>query len=71
MQLNQTSIYRGLELLMDWYLPIGVKMPKVSALENLGDFFQDNLMEAMTACAVALNSYDMAARMETHFVTTM
>lgn len=66
---QQSSIYRGLELLMQWYLPIGVKMPKVEALQNMGNFFQKNLMEAMAACAVALNSYDMAARLE--FIDTM
>lgn len=66
---EQSSIYRGLELLMQWYLPIGVKMPKVDALQNIGNFFQNNLMEAMASCAVALNSYDMAARRE--FIDTM
>ena len=54
---------------MQWYLPIGVKMPKVDALLNMGNFFQKNLMEAMAACAVALNSYDMTARLE--FIETM
>lgn len=66
---SQSSIYRGLELLMQWYLPIGVKMPKVDALQNMGNFFQKNLMEAMTACAIALDSYDMTARLE--FINTM
>ena len=49
---------------MDWYLPIGVKMPKVSALENLGDFFQDNLMEAMTTFAIAWETDDAGAKLE-------
>lgn len=64
MELNQTSIYRGLELLMDWYLPIGTKMPKVDALENLGNFFQNNLMEAMTTFAIAWETDDTEARLE-------
>lgn len=55
--------------MMQWYLPIGVKMPKVDALQNMGNFFQKNLMEAMTACAIALDSYDMTARLE--FINTM
>jgi len=66
---SQSSIYRDLELLMQWYLPIGVKMPKVDALLNLGNFFQKNLLEATTACAIALDTYDMGARLE--FINTM
>ena len=62
---SQSSIYRDLELLMQWYLPIGMKMPKVDALQNIGNFFQKNLLEAMTACAIALETYDIAARLET------
>lgn len=64
MELNQTSIYRGLELLMDWYLPIGMKMPKVDALENMGNFFQSNLMEAMTTFAIAWGTNDVEAKLE-------
>ena len=54
---------------MQWYLPIGFKMPKVDALQNMGNFFQKNLLEAMTACAVALDTSDMTARME--FINAM
>ena len=61
---SQSSIYRGLEDLMQWYLPVGVKMPKVDALQNMGNFFQNNLLEATTACAIALETNDMAARLE-------
>ena len=49
---------------MQWYLPIGMKMPKVDALQNLGNFFQNNLLEATTACAIALASNDMTARLD-------
>lgn len=51
-------------MLMDWYLPIGTKMPKVDALENLGNFFQNNLMEAMTTYAIAWETDDAEDRLE-------
>lgn len=63
MQLNQTSIYRGLELLMDWYLPIDASMPKVDALKNLGNFFQTNLLEAMTTFAFAWKTEDVKTKL--------
>ena len=49
---------------MQWYLPIGMKLPKAEALQNLGNFFQNNLLEAITSCAIALDTYDMTARLE-------
>lgn len=49
---------------MDWYLPIGMKMPKVDALENLGNFFQNNLMEAMTTFAIAWETDNAEAKLE-------
>lgn len=41
-----------------------MKMPKVDALQNMGNFFKNNLLEATTACAIALATDDMAARLE-------
>ena len=46
---SQSSIYRDLELLMLWYLPVGNKLPKARAVQYLGDKIQDNIMDAMTA----------------------
>ena len=61
---SQSSIYRDLELMMLWYLPIGRTMPKDQSLQNIGNFFQSNLLEAMTACAVALQTKDKGPRLE-------
>ena len=61
---SQSSIYRDLELLMLWYLPVGNKLPKARAVQYLGDKIQENIMDAMTACAIALNTSDMASRLE-------
>ncbi|MBR0177739.1 MAG: hypothetical protein IJQ11_09950 [Bacteroidales bacterium] len=58
MKPSQSSIYRDLELLMQWYLPIGNKMPKEQALQNLGNSFQQELIEAMRMCRLALKSSD-------------
>ena len=56
MSAQQYPLYRALELLHKWYLPIGNKMPKLEALQNLGREFQRNLLEATTACAVAIKT---------------
>lgn len=51
-------------MLMDWYLPIGAKMPKVDALEFIGHFFEENLMEAMATFAIAWDVNDTEKRLE-------
>lgn len=56
MSAQQYPLYRALELLHKWYLPIGNKMPKLEALQNLGREFQRNLLEATTACSVAIKT---------------
>lgn len=61
---SQSSIYRDLELMMLWYLPIGRTMPKDQSLQNIGNYFQSNLLDAMTACAVALQTKDKGPRLE-------
>lgn len=61
---SQSSIYRDLELLMLWYLPVGNKLPKARSVQYLGDKIQDSISDAMTACAIALNTSDLASRLE-------
>lgn len=55
---SQSSIYRDLELLMQWYLPIGNKiakdLPGEQAIHNLGNSFQQDLIDAMRSCRIAL-----------------
>ena len=64
MQPSQSSIYRDLELLMLWYIPIGNKLPKTTALQNIGNYIQESISDALTSCAVALNTSDKASRLE-------
>lgn len=64
MNAQQSSLYRDLEILMIWYIPIGGKLPKLQSLQNLGNNFQDNLISAMSACDMALNSSQMATRLD-------
>ncbi len=59
---SQSSIYRDLELLMQWYLPIGNKMPKDQALQNLGNSFQQDLIDAMRSCRIALKLREKKAK---------
>lgn len=64
MQPTQSSIYRDLELLMLWYIPIGNKLPNERALQNIGNYIQDSISESLTACAIALNTSDGKSRLE-------
>ena len=64
MNAQQSQLYRDLELLMLWYLPIGNKMPKLQAVQNLGNDLQINLIDAMSACDIALNTSDISSRLE-------
>jgi hypothetical protein len=64
MNAQQAQLFRDLELLMLWYIPIGNAMPKQQAIQNLGDDLQKNLIEAMSVCDVALNTSEPSSRLE-------
>ena len=51
MKASQSSLYRELENLMLWFIPVGNNIPKDFALRNLGERLQNELLDAMTACA--------------------
>lgn len=64
MKASQSSLYRELENLMLWFIPVGNNIPKDFALRNLGERFQCELLDAMTACSLALQTPEMAQRLE-------
>ena len=64
MKASQSSLYRELENLMLWFIPVGNNIPKDFALRNLGERLQNELLDAMTACSLALQSPDLAQRLE-------
>lgn len=64
MKASQSSLYRELENLMLWFIPVGNNIPKDFALRNLGERLQNELLDAMSACSLALQSPDLAQRLE-------
>ena len=64
MKASQSSLYRELENLMLWFIPVGNNIPKDFALRNLGERLQNELLDAMTACSLALQTPDLAQRLE-------
>ncbi len=64
MKASQSSLYRELENLMLWFIPVGNNIPKDFALRNLGERFQCELLDAMTACSLALQTPDKVQRLE-------
>ena len=49
---------------MLWFIPVGNNIPKDFALRNLGERLQNELLDAMTACSLALQTPDLAQRLE-------
>ena len=64
MKARQSSLYRELENLMLWFIPVGNNIPKDFALRNLGERLQNELLDAMTACSLALQTPDLPQRLE-------
>lgn len=49
---------------MLWFIHVGNNIPKDFALRNLGERLQNELLDAMTACSLALQTPDLAQRLE-------
>ena len=60
----QSSIYRELENLLLWFIPVGNNFPKDFALRELGKRMLNELADALTACALALKTQDLGHRLE-------
>lgn len=57
MKASQSSLYRELENLMLWFIPVGNNIPKDFALRNLGERLQNELLDAMTAWSTAASGW--------------
>ena len=64
MKATQSSLYRELENLMLWFIPVGNNIPKDFALRKLGERMQNEILDAMTVCNLALQTQDLHQRME-------
>lgn len=64
MKASQSSVYRELENLLLWFIPVGNNFPKDFALRGLGERMLNDLTDSLTACALALKTQDLSQRLE-------
>lgn len=64
MKASQSSVYRELENLLLWFIPVGNNFPKDFALRGLGERMLNELTDSLTACALALKTQDLSQRLE-------
>lgn len=64
MKASQSSLYREIENLILWFIPIGNNFPKDFALRNLGERMLNEMLDALTSCNLALQTSDINQRLE-------
>ena len=64
MEAKKSSLYREIENLILWFIPVGNNIPKDFALRNLGERMQNEMLDALTACNLALQTPDLHQRLE-------
>lgn len=64
MKASQSSVYRELENLLLWFIPVGNNFPKDFALRGLGERMLNELTDSLTACALALKTQDLSQCLE-------
>lgn len=64
MKATNSSIYREIENLLLWFIPIGNNFPKDFALRQLGERMLNELTDALTAVALALQTQELSQRLE-------
>ena len=64
MKATQSSLYREIENLILWFIPIGNNIPKDFALRSLGERMLNEMTDSLTACNLALQTKDLAHRLE-------
>lgn len=64
MKASQSSLYREIENLMIWFIPIGNNIPKDFALRELGGRMLNEITDSLTACSLALQTSDLNNRLE-------
>ena len=61
---SQSSLYREIENLMLWFIPVGNNIPKDFALRQLGERMLNEMTDALTACNLALQTSELRQRLE-------
>lgn len=64
MKASQSSLYREIENLMIWFIPVGNNIPKDFALRQLGDRMLNEMTDALTVCNLALQTKELRQRLE-------
>lgn len=64
MKASQSSLYREIENLLLWFIPVGNNIPKDFALRKLGERMLDEMTDALTACNLALQTQELGRRLE-------
>lgn len=64
MKPSQSSLYREIENLMLWFIPVGNNIPKDFAVRKLGERMQNEMLDALTACALALQTSELSQRLD-------
>jgi hypothetical protein len=64
MKASQSSLYREIENLMLWFIPIGNNIPKDFSLRELGKRMLDEITDSLTACNLALQARELRQRLE-------
>lgn len=64
MKATQSSLYREIENLLLWFIPVGNNIPKDFSLRALGERMQNEMIDALTACSLALQASDLQQRLE-------
>lgn len=56
MKAAQSSIYRSIENVMIWFIPVSARVPKIIALRCLTEECTININDALTSVALGLQS---------------
>lgn len=62
--IDNAPVYRDTENMIIWLLQIANKIPGSPALRRLGDRMVDEMMDALTALSIALESYSPEEKLE-------
>ena len=64
MKPTKSSLYREIDNLLLWFIPIGNNLPKDFALRTLGERMLNDLVDALNSTALALQTQDVRQRLE-------
>lgn len=64
MKATKSSVYREIENLLLWFIPVGNNIPKDFALRILGERMLNELLDSLTACNLALQTPELQSRLE-------